>query len=324
MKFLSFFKKILATTLLITLASVNLLPAAVYADDQRISTTLAMSPMYEKVVLIPGQSYSSEFSISSPANSTSDFNYKIYVQNYYRDENNNAIFEDVDGTGKILDWITIDSPTTGTLKPNEVRSIKFTINVPNNAPAGGQYAAITASTATPENIGDEGSVSIAESLAIAYTVYAEIAGNTIRQGEITNLNLPSFLFGGDITASATVANTGNVHDSAKFTLQIFPLFSDEEVYTNEEDPDSRIVLPNRTLYFNNVWDDTPPVGIFNAVYTVEFEGVTSQISKMIIVCPLWLLFIIILAVVAIVIWIIIRIRVRKKSQDEQRLYVKQH
>ena len=287
----------------------------VYADGEKPLTNLAMSPMYEKIILVPGQSYTSEFSIISPANSQVDFDYKIYAQNYYRDENNNAIFEDVNGTGKMVDWITIDSPTTGTLTPNESRKVQFTINVPEDAPAGGQYAAITVATASPENVGQNGGISIREQLAIAYTVYAEIAGNTVRQGEIYDLNLPSFLFSGEIVGSAMVKNTGNVHDDAKYTLQIFPLFSNEEVYTNEENPDTRLVLPNRTLYHENVWDNTPMVGIFNAVYTVEFEGLTSQISKMIIVCPLWLLFIILFVIIALIIWIMIRIRVRKKSSE---------
>lgn len=288
----------------------------VYADEQKPMTNLAMSPMYEKIILVPGQSYTSEFSIISPANSQVDFDYKIYAQNYYRDENNNAIFEDVNGTGKMVDWITIDSPATGTLTPNESRKVQFTINVPDDAPAGGQYAAITVATASPENVGKEGAFSIKEQLAIAYVVYAEIAGNTVRQGEIYDLNLPSFLFSGEIVGSAMVKNTGNVHDDAKYTLQIFPLFSNEEVYTNEEDPDTRVVLPNRTLYHENAWENTPMIGIFNAVYTVEFEGVTSQISKMIIVCPIWLLFVIFFAIAVIVIWIVIRIRkYSKKAED---------
>ncbi len=291
----------------------TMFPLQSYADNKKLATSFSMSPMYEKIILTPGQSYSSEFSITSPANSEADFNYKIFIQSYYRDEDNNPIFEDINETSQITKWTTINSPNTGTLKPNETKKINFTIDVPKDAPAGGQYMAITAATASPESVGGKGSVSIAESVAIAYTVYAEIAGNTVRSGDIYDLNLPSFLFSGNITASAMVRNTGNVHDDAKFTLQIYPLFSNEEIYTNEENPDVRVVLPNRTLYFESIWDKTPPIGIFNVFYTIEFEGITSQISKMVIICPLWLLFVILFVIIALIIWIVIRIRAHKKS-----------
>ena len=277
---------------------------------------LTMSPMDEKIVLNPGEKYTGSFHISTASGQTDPIDYKIYVQNFYRDENGKTIFEEIDNTGKIADWITLNVDATGTLDVDTSKNVFFTIDVPEDAPAGGQYVAITVSSVPKDVNVKNGSAVISQSVGMAYLIYAEITGNTIHQGEIIDISLPSFLLDGNIKGSATIKNTGNVHGIAKYTLQVFPLFSNEEIYTNEEEPATKTILPNRVLSSNLIWEETPAVGIFNVVYTVEFEGVTTQISKLIIKCPLWLLFIIIFAIIAIIIWLVVRIRMRKKTAEQ--------
>ncbi|MBQ9180593.1 hypothetical protein IJ135_00645, partial [Candidatus Saccharibacteria bacterium] len=117
-------------------------------------------------------------------------------------------------------------------------------------------------------------------------------------------------------ASFTVNNTGNVHMDIDYYLQVYPLFSGEEVYTNEENPSHAIVLPETSRYISQEWSETPQIGIFKVRQTVMFGSDDSQKSvteKMVIVCPIWLLFIIFFIIAAIIIWIVMRVRGRNKT-----------
>lgn len=286
-------------------------PAVMAEGDNTVG--FSMSPMDQKIVLEPGDSYTSSLRIHNPGDHSTDVTYEVSVEPFYVNDGYSTIFENVNGRGEMANWITIDSPTTGTLKPNETAEISFTINVPENAPAGGQYATVLASSRTKGQSGDGINPMIDEVRRIGHLIFAEVAGNTVRQGEIVDANVPSFLLSGNIAGTSSIKNTGNVHGTATYKLQVFPLFSNEEVYTNVENPETHTILPDRTYYNETAWDKTPDIGIFNVKYTVEFEGVTTEVSKMVIKCPIWLLFIIFFVIAVIIIWIVMRVRARNNA-----------
>lgn len=306
------------------LLSILVIPAMLFST---LFTTLvhakegygfAVSPMDEKITLTPGDEYSSSVTVINPQEYESDIKYTVEATPYYVDDNYQNIFDDPHGTSNnIVEWIKFTSPTEGRLSPGEKVRIDYTINVPSNAPGGGQYATImvqadrwSESENNVENNNSKGTISgsLQEIKRIAHIIYAEVTGDIVRRGEITDINVPGFLLSGEIKGTSSIKNTGNVHGDAKYKLQVFPLFSSEEIYTNEENPEKHTILPDRTFYNETVWEQTPGIGIFNVVYTVEFEGVTSQTSKLVIKCPIWLLFIILFVIALIIIWIITRFR----------------
>lgn len=299
----------------------TVLGACVMAAELRFS----VSPMQSRITLNPGETFESNFKITNPGTSTADIVYDVALNNFYVDENYNTVHEEYGNTGEILSWITFISPTHGALSPNESDEVRYRIDVPSNAPAGGQYAAFTVTASRPDKekqveSEDDGGLgtAISESFAIDHLLFAEVVGKITRQGEIISADIPGFLLSGDITGSSSIKNTGSSHGIATYTLQVFPLFSDEEVYTNEENPETHIILPNRTLYDEIAWDNTPAFGIFNVIYTIEFEGITEQVSKLVIKCPIWLLFIIFFVIAALIIWLVMRARARGKSQKSSK------
>jgi hypothetical protein len=289
---------------------------SVWADGY----SLTMAPMKQNIVINPGDSYETSFRISNAAASTQKTYYKIEVEPFYVNEKNEIQFTADGDSGEIVKWIKFDVPTEGELSPNETKEVVFTVDVPKNASAGGQYLSILVSASGSPDTDDKGaksdSMTIQEIKKMSHLVYAEVTGNVIRTGEIVDSNLPSFLLSGNITGSATVKNTGNTHQDASYTLQVYPLFSNEEVYTNEEEPATFTVLPGRELLSEITWDKTPEVGIFNVVFKGEFGGEKLEITKMIIKCPLWLLFVILFVIFSIVIFFVIKFKKRHSDKAE--------
>lgn len=296
-----------------------------WAEEEKYG--FGISPMKEKMVLNPGDKYSSAVTVYVPGDKDLDMKYSVEIAPYFVNENYQNDFMNEYGTNnEIVKWMTIDSPTEGILSPGQEAIVKYSIDVPEDAAGGGQYASILVSAdiwkGEDDNNGgnDDGQVAVGikEEKKIAHTIFVEIAGDIERGGEVYDLNVPGFLLGGDIVATSAVKNSGNTHGEAKYKLQVFPLFSNEEIYTNEETPEDRTILPGRTLVNETVWYGTPAVGIFNIIYTVEFEGEVVKIEKMVIKCPVWLLFIIVFVIAALVIYFMTRSKARKKAKAEKK------
>ena len=95
-------------------------------------------------------------------------------------------------------------------------------------------------------------------------------------------------------------------------MQVFGLFGDEEVYTNEENPTTATVLPDTSRFNTQIWEGAPALGIFRVKQTVSILDQESVTEKIVFLCPIWFLFIILLIIFAAVFWIVNRVRTRNK------------
>lgn len=280
------------------------------ARAEEIPNGISVSPSSEKIVLTPGDDYSGTVTVRNPSTTGESFSYEAHTDSFFVENGNEVTLGTQNDYTKMKDWITL-SNEKGTLRAGESAEIDYTISVPENAPAGGQYAAVVVAT-VPSQGGGEGTT-IREVWQIASTIYASVAGETTLSGEIRDNNIPSFILNPPVQASFVVENKGNVHTDVTYYMQIYPLFSNEEIYTNEEDPDVSNVMPGTTRAIVNSWDGAPQVGIFKVVQTVKAFGGESVVEKMVIICPVWLLFLILFIIIAIIIWIVMRVRARGKK-----------
>ena len=307
---------LVATALLlggvITLAT----PLSVLAAAQ-----VGVSPATSEIVLQPGQTYTASLTVFNNGDET--LNYQVYTTPYSiesdDDGNIQQIYEGTSASNSsyttIADWITFDADT-GTVDPGESGVyVNYTITVPEDATPGGQYAAIMV-----EQASDGDSAGLTSTVRAAFLIYAIVAGDVTETATISDVDISAF-YSGAISVSSLVENTGNVHGTATYTLQVFPLFSDEEVYTNEEDPETHIIYPGTKYYNSLTWEDTPSFGIYRVVETVTLFGETTTTERTVIVCPTWLALVIIFVVVFIVVWLIIRGRKRKQNRQQEVAHV---
>ena len=279
----------------------------VSADGEKPDYRLQISPVRLDLDLEPGTTSTGTFEVQNTGLKAYDFvlgvdPYSVTDENYSVDSETRTAYTD------IVDWITF-SQNEGHVEPNQNQEITVTVTVPDDVPAGGQYAMIYAEMVRDDELESTG---VAVNHRVALLVFSEVEGNTRREGQVLETKIPTFIFDPPITATSLVENTGNVHATAYYTLQVFPLFSDEEVYTNEENPATLTILPE-TQRFNSIsWDGAPQLGIFRVRETVTILDDTQTIEKIVFLCPIWFLFLILLIIFFVIFWLVSRARSRRR------------
>lgn len=299
------------------LAAAMLLAPAVapvaYADEEPEHKVFpSVSPTFTKVDLDPGETYSGSFNIGNRGSETFDF--KIYADPYEEvGDNAEPTYGNQTKYTQIVDWITFDKEKA-TVAPGEKVKINFTVNVPNDAPAGGQYAALIAEADNEKKNGD---VQIEGITRVAHLLYASVNGETNDCAKIESNTINTFMFEPPISVSSLVSNCGNVHQSITYTMKVTPLFSDNVIYTNEDDPVVRVVLPEARRFNTISWtkeDGAPMFGIFNVEQTVKVGKESLTEKKLVFVFPLWLIILVLVFIAAVIFWLVSRARARKSSK----------
>ena len=278
---------------------------------------LQVSPVKQKISLTPGSSYKGTFKVQNVG--TQPFNYSVSATPYsVTNEKYDPDYTSVTTYSHIAEWITFDSKTeSGKLQPGETVNVVYTVNVPEDAPAGGQYAALMAQTED----GNDANATIAVVHRVGMILYAAIPGETRSEGEIVKNTVNTFYFNPPLGVSSLVKNTGNIEQTAKYHVKIYPLFSNEAVFNTddaEEGAYDRDVVPETSRFNSITWEEAPAIGIFSVEQTIEFADKVSTVHKLVLICPLWLLFIIFALLFFIIFWLVSRARDRKRAEAASR------
>lgn len=292
-------------------ASVFVVGGSVLAEeipDYRLQVT----PSFHEIeqALKPGETFTGKFKVQNTG--SKEFRYEIDFSPYsVTDEKYNVDSNTESDYTQLAKWITVDK-NSGSIAAGEETEVEYTIRVPRDVAAGGQYALINVKMLTDDGEKAEGSA-FKVVQQIGFRVLASIDGNTRKTGEVIENKVPGFIFNPPITVSSVVSNTGNVHTKATYTLQVFPLFGDEEVYTNEENPVELTILPETKRYNELSWEGAPHLGIFRVRQTVKIFDQVKTTEKLVFLCPIWFLFIVLLLIFCVIFWIVSRVRNRRKE-----------
>lgn len=275
---------------------------------ERQKTFLQVSPSKQQLGgLEPGEVREGSFKVQNIG--TGAFDFKVYASSYeVKGENYDPVFDGSKDGLKIANWFTF-SQDTGHLESDTEVTINYTIRVPQNAPGGGQYGAIMVET-VKENDDKSNIQAISR---VGMVIYSHINGEINRCTRILENKLPSFLFNPPIFGESRVENCGNVDAELSVSLKVYPFFSNEEIYTNEEKPTVLNTLPATKRYHKELWTNSPAIGIFNVEQVIKYGSETKTERKLVIVCPIWLIVLIVLFILSVIFWLVARNRERKAN-----------
>lgn len=274
-----------------------------------------VTPMSQRISLEAGKTVEGTISVINPNDSVDDLKYKAYVAPYgVVGDGYEADLTTDSKYNQIKEWITIENPT-GTIEPNKTGEIKFKIKVPGSAPAGGQYAAIVITRDDDTKATDNG-VAVRDIFEMASLIYADVAGETVRKGEILSNEIPGFVTNPPIVLSAQISNEGNSHENATVIIKATNFFTgDVIVEGNTEDAYySEIIMPETTRYVTReINEGLPLFGAVKVEQTIYYRGSSSTEEKTVIICPIWFLLLVIASVAVIIATIVMIVRKHKKK-----------
>lgn len=276
------------------------------AEDETNGPVLGITPTQNNIATMkPGETYTGSFKVRNKSGEGS-FRYNLEVTPYsIANENYEPNYEKETQYTDITEWIKLDK-TTGEIDAGQEEEVSYTVDVPEDAHGGAQAATIMVSMGGD---GDSGGIQAVRRLG--YLVFGNVEGETIETAQIVENKVPGLFFHPPVVATSLVKNTGNVYTNAVYTLQVFSLFGDEEIYTNEDDPVREIVFPETERLHVASWEGAPQLGIFRVRQTVKIFGETATEDKIVFLCPIWFMTLVLLVIFVAIFWIISRVRSRR-------------
>lgn len=310
-------KKIkLSHRLLSLLALPAVLLAGIYLFDQPVSAVdvpdyrLQISPSQADLGQVtPGSTYTGKFSVQNTGAKPYSFTAEV-VPYSVSDTDYDPLFDFPSDYTLLTEWITFSSDTN-TVQPNSSVDIEYTVKIPKDAPAGSQNAAIAVTMDAEAGSG------VTTLQRVAFIMFSNVEGTTIKKGSITSNKVPGFVFSAPLKVTSTVRNDGNVYVPATYLLEVRNFFNNSLEYSNSTYQDGKEVIPNFAIFpdtsrFTEItWDDAPSIGVFKVKSVVTILDQVSIVEKTVIICPLWLIVVIALFLGLAIFWIVTRIMKRR-------------
>ena len=276
---------------------------------------IELSPSSIRMTLDRGEVRKGKFKITNRG--TAEQSFTVFAMPYQvKDETYTPIFEGTESNPRtqIARWISFEQDAY-TLAVDETIEIHFTINVPENAMGGGQYAAIFASA-------DTGATSTINSVGrVGLLLYTTVLGDITEHGEVVSQEIKSPIFGENISTTASVKNTGNADFVARQTMVIKSFFGNKEVFNTAR---GFIVFPETARHLETEWAETPRLGLFKVTSTIDAEYVEkpneqlATMTRTVLVMPLFLFIILILTIIALIALVVLKIVQNSLVKREKR------
>ncbi len=269
---------------------------------------ISLSPTKSRLVLEPGVSASEKFTVLNIGES--EFTFRVYVSPYQvTNEQYDATFSQETARTQITRWVSVPDEEY-TLQPGEKKEIEYTVNVPTDVPAGGQYAVIFAETTDDEGAGG----SIIAKKRVGMLTFGSVAGETRESGAVASRTLKGWQHEVPLSSEWRIENTGNTDFAATTTLTVKNIFG-RKLY--ESPKVEGAVLPETTRAITMSWDNSR-WGLYHATTTAEFLGSSHEESRLVLVMPPLVLIGLAAVVLLVVAGTIIYAKKTHKTQSTKR------
>ena len=182
----------------------------VYADDANAS--IELSPVSKRLTLESGQTKQDSFTITNHDESPKKV--LVYATPYSIVNDGAQDFEAENGYSQIRNWITFkddngkyQTGTRYTIDPGDSKIVEYSIDVPENAPGGGQYATVFVEIEAESNTTNSQIRAIPR---VGMVIYSSIEGQTIKEAKIDKIKTNSIIFGNNIESTYEISNNGNI------------------------------------------------------------------------------------------------------------------
>lgn len=291
-------------------------PASALLDDD---IALSIYPASQTIELTPGTEYQGKVEVANSGQRA--FDLIVTAAPYSVDSETYEPNFDARGTyTELFDWISFPNDRFH-VEPGESAQVEFTVNVPEDAVGGGQYAAIMART--EDSVNPEASVQIISQ--VAGILYGRVAGPGMDpEGEVVEQEIPGWVFDGPLEISEITYNTGNVDFQVYHEITVKNFFTNEEVINAESKntegqtigSTTQIVYPKTSRGSTLTWEGAPQLGIYKVKQKIVFLDQEVVSEQIVVFCPLWLILAVAGLVLLLILWIILVIRRHKRKQPQ--------
>ena len=305
------FSKLAVIAILVAIVAVGLRGATSSADPERSGPAdrMTLSPVKDRQKLEPGKQFDGQFTITNTGSQPFDF--RVYVKPFSIGEDCVDQYDINNDYTLMTKWVNFEQNNYYNVEPDKVQVVKFSIDVPKNAPSGGQYIVIFAETG---KFDPNGGAAVGVNTRVGYKFYGDLGGKNIESGRVESIRQGNWFWEPPINGSSTVRNTGNVDFTETHTYTIKTL-GGKEVYNDSQSED---VLPDTCRKITHTWGSTPTLGIFWVENTIEFLGrEQSSEKKLVIVVPIYIVVIFSL-VITLLLWaLVLKIKGGKKTNPRK-------
>lgn len=255
-------------TILSMLLCLNLGIGFFYYQAKAAAVGVSITPLKYDLSANPGEIIHKVVTAINP----NDF--PIYVLPEFQDfklEENGITFipPGVDNPWKMSDWINIQTEPI-LLQPKEYHDVPFSITIPQNAGAGGHYAAVFFKV-----VDQGGGQGFGATARVGALILLNVLGEIHKTGEFLEFKTPFFYNKGPVILESRFKNTGTAHYDIQAKVKIYNFlgFKTDEVLS-----ETRFITPQLIRHLKATWEKTWPIGIFKATATIS-DGEGKEYSK---------------------------------------------